>query len=258
MRTGGGFAGLYSAAAQGRFTADCDQALDCHNDDMSKLMTPGIAAEFERESMVVLHGVLTPEEVMRAHADLCQLKGDGTMRPNPQAEKWKNKRDDDIALLGTAHLGDKHPGLRRAIELVRGVPHALQQQGNCEADVEVPREVMVACYDGSADRPAKHQPHRDNAPVPGTPGENAREITILLYLNPHWQSEWGGQLRCHTNAAVEDQVGVHPETVDVQPIGGTMVIFKSRVLLRTAAPAPPARVLFQASLTELRGLVQTR
>ena len=28
---------------------------------------------------------------------------------------------------------------------------------NCEADVEVPREVMLACYDGSQSRPAKHQ-----------------------------------------------------------------------------------------------------
>jgi hypothetical protein len=108
------------------------------------------------------------------------------MRPNPQEEKWKNKRDDDIALIGVrahppsrihalthactqthansrsfthsrihaltharkltfklllprgggcdefkseqvAHLGDRMPGLRRAIEMVRGVPFALQQ-----------------------------------------------------------------------------------------------------------------------------------
>eukprot|EP01047_Picozoa_sp_COSAG01_P022682 COSAG01_NODE_1356_length_10592_cov_4.971995_9_plen_178_part_00 len=40
---------------------------------------------------------------------------------NPQAPKWTQKRDDDIALIGVAQLG-KHPGLRRAVELVRGVP----------------------------------------------------------------------------------------------------------------------------------------
>ena len=114
------------------------------------------------------------------------LLANGTMRPNPQEEKWKNKRDDDIALIGVrahppsrihalthactqthansrsfthsrihaltharkltfklllprgggcdefkseqvAHLGDRMPGLRRAIEMVRGVPFALQQ-----------------------------------------------------------------------------------------------------------------------------------
>jgi hypothetical protein len=92
------------------------------------------------------------------------LLANGTMRPNPQEEKWKDKRDDDIALIGVrahppsrihaltharkltfklllprgggcdefkseqvAHLGDRMPGLRRAIEMVRGVPFALQQ-----------------------------------------------------------------------------------------------------------------------------------
>lgn len=113
---------------------------------------------------------------------------------------------DDIALIGVAHLGTRMPGLRRAIEMVRGVPHALQQWENCEANVEVPREVMVACYDGSQSRPAKHQPHRDNAPVVGTPGENAREITVLCYLNKDWKTEWGGQLRCHPHADITDQV----------------------------------------------------
>ena len=113
--------------------------------------------------------MLTADEVAAAHADVSMLLDNGTMRPNPQEEKWMNKRDDDIALIGVAHLGDKMPGLRRAIEMVRGVPHALQQWENCEADVEVPREVMLACYDGKAGRPAKHQPHRDNAPIPGAP-----------------------------------------------------------------------------------------
>eukprot|EP01047_Picozoa_sp_COSAG01_P022681 COSAG01_NODE_1356_length_10592_cov_4.971995_8_plen_71_part_00 len=50
---------------------------------------------------------------------------------------------------------------------------------------------------GSEGRPARHQPHRDNTPIPGTEGENAREITCLLYLNPTWEQGWGGQLRCH-------------------------------------------------------------
>jgi hypothetical protein len=44
-----------------------------------------------------------------------------TLHRNPQAPKWTQKRDDDIALIGVAQLG-KHPGLRRAVELVRGVP----------------------------------------------------------------------------------------------------------------------------------------
>jgi hypothetical protein len=42
--------------------------------------------------------------------------------------------------------------------------------------------------------------------VVGTPGENAREITVLCYLNKEWKTEWGGQLRCHPHAEITDQV----------------------------------------------------
>ena len=234
----GGFAGLYSAASQGRFTADCDLAAACHCEDMhANVITKEISAKFESEGYVVLKGVLTADEVAAAHADVSTLLDNGTMRPNPQEEKWMNKRDDDIALIGVAHLGHKMPGLRRAIEMVRGVPHALQQWENCEADVEVPREVMLACYDGKVGRPAKHQPHRDNAPIPGTAGENTREITVLCYLNKEWEPEWGGQLRCHPNAELTDPIGTNPSVVDVQPEGGTMVVFKSRTLLHEVLPS---------------------
>jgi hypothetical protein len=173
---------------------------------MHEIITKDIAARFERDSYVILENALSQAEVEAAHRDVSLLLTNGTMRPNPQEEKWKNKRDDDIALIGIAHLGDRMAGLRRAIEMVRAVPYALQQWKNCEADVEVPREVMLACYDGSESRPAKHQAHRDNAPVPGTPGENAREITVLCYLNKEWRTEWGGQLRCHPHAEISDQV----------------------------------------------------
>ena len=53
------------------------------------------------------------------------------------------------------------------------------------------------------------QPHRDNAPIVGTPGENTREITVLCYLNNEWKTEWGGQLRCHPFAETADQVRFH-------------------------------------------------
>jgi hypothetical protein len=117
---------------------------------MHEIITEEIAARFEQEHYVILENVLSQGEVEAAHRDVSALLANGTMRPNPQEEKWKNKRDDDIALIGVAHLGDQMPGLRRAIEMVRGVPHALQQWNNCEADVEVPREVMVSDYQVSS------------------------------------------------------------------------------------------------------------
>jgi|EP01043_Picozoa_sp_COSAG02_P066567 hypothetical protein len=89
----GGFAGLYSAASRGRFTADCDPASACHCTDMHQVITKEIAARFEQEHYVILQNVLTPAEVNAANAEVNKLLANGTMRPNPQEEKWKNKRD---------------------------------------------------------------------------------------------------------------------------------------------------------------------
>ena len=96
LLSAGGFAGLYSAASRGRFTADCDPASACHCTDMHEIITKEIAADFEREHYVILKNVLSSDEVEAAHRDVSLLLADGTMRPNPQEEKWKNKRDDDI------------------------------------------------------------------------------------------------------------------------------------------------------------------
>jgi SM-20-related protein len=67
---------------------------------------------------------------------------------------------------------------------------------------------------------AKYTPHLDR-----NPGEvgNRREITFLLYLNADWDvNKWGGQLRLHPDPT-EGRVS----TVDVEPLGGRIVVFKS-------------------------------
>ena len=57
------------------------------------IMKTIVAARFEQEHYVILQNVLTPAEVNAANAEVNKLLANGTMRPNPQEEKWKNKRD---------------------------------------------------------------------------------------------------------------------------------------------------------------------
>ena len=54
-----------------------------------------------------------------------------------------------------------------------------------------------------------------------------------------WEHEWGGQLRCHVDADLDDHIGGKPngEVMDVEPRGGTLVVFKSRLLLHEVLPA---------------------
>ena len=62
-----------------------------------------------------------------------------------------------------------------------------------------------------------------------------RTVTLVSYLNSGWQPELGGQLRLHLPG----------QTLDVQPLSGTMVVFMSDRILHEVLPAQAER----ASLT---------
>mmetsp|Transcript_24883 Transcript_24883/g.52850 ORF Transcript_24883/g.52850 Transcript_24883/m.52850 type:complete len:157 (+) Transcript_24883:88-558(+) len=60
-----------------------------------------------------------------------------------------------------------------------------------------------------------------------------REISVLLYLNTQWQSEWGGQLRIfparESDSREESDLDSMPVegSLDVLPEGGTLVLLDS-------------------------------
>ncbi|MGV8918572.1 MAG: 2OG-Fe(II) oxygenase [Pseudomonas sp.] len=58
--------------------------------------------------------------------------------------------------------------------------------------------------------------------------DDRRIVSSVLYLNPSWQSEQGGQLRMYLNDGA-----VH----DVQPVGGSLVIFLSSDIPHEVLPA---------------------
>lgn len=71
--------------------------------------------------------------------------------------------------------------------------------------------MMLTCYPGGGTRYTKHC---DNA------HKNGRRLTSLLYLNPTWQADHGGQLRVFAQDA---------QTVvrDIAPLGGRLLLFFS-------------------------------
>ncbi len=60
---------------------------------------------------------------------------------------------------------------------------------------------------------------------------DTRVISFVLYLNPNWESHWGGQLRMYL-----------PEGhVDVQPVAGTLVLFRSETVYHEVLPSSAYR-----------------
>ncbi len=49
--------------------------------------------------------------------------------------------------------------------------------------------------------------------------DDARSMSLILYLNPSWSSSDGGALRLYTDSS---------NGVDLEPLGGTIVLFRSR------------------------------
>ena len=55
-----------------------------------------------------------------------------------------------------------------------------------------------------------------------------RSYSLLLYLNEDWTEEDGGQLRIHLDSGGDFlPPGEEPKYIDVEPRGGTLVLFKS-------------------------------
>ena len=69
---------------------------------------------------------------------------------------------------------------------------------------------MATCYPGGG---AKYIKHVDN------PDDNGRRLTLILYLNPHWQPGDGGELRIYL------QEGEEETHCDVAPIMNRAVLF---------------------------------
>lgn len=64
----------------------------------------------------------------------------------------------------------------------------------------------------------------------------ARKISSILYLNPAWQSAFGGQLRLYLD-------GTNPlPYLDIEPIGGRLVLFDASRFYHEVLPASQPRV----------------
>lgn len=62
-------------------------------------------------------------------------------------------------------------------------------------------------------------------------GRGFRRLSMVYYLNSDWQAEWGGQLRMH----------LENDTEDIQPLGNTMILFRSDTMRHEVLPTMKTR-----------------
>lgn len=67
-------------------------------------------------------------------------------------------------------------------------------------------------------------------------GKEERKVSCILYLNDHWKSESGGQLRMYLDKKDESNF------IDINPQGGTLVVFLSSDFLHEVLPAKSERI----------------
>lgn len=106
-----------------------------------------------------------------------------------------------------------------------GALPALVSRAGWHRRLAMPPAVQLGFY--PSDTGAKYSPHLDR-----NPGEvgNRREITFLIYLNIDWDAKrWGGHLRLHPD---DDKA----PRVDVEPIGGRIVVFRSGTQVHEVMP----------------------
>ena len=64
-----------------------------------------------------------------------------------------------------------------------------------------------------------------------------RKISTILYLNEHWQTQDGGQLRLYLDNDSQEK-----SYIDIEPIGGKMVVFLSNRFWHEVLPAKQERI----------------
>ncbi|KAL7552041.1 hypothetical protein ACHAWF_015249 [Thalassiosira exigua] len=195
--------------------------------------------------------VVVPEFLPRDLVD--ELRDDvRTLRANAAFKRAKigqdgtNDLNTDVRIAETCFLGRNRPelasissaggastsvrdrdgGLHDVLDALRG---SLSDLSVCDGGAPLDpslSELLYAYYP----RGGFYRRHRDA--VPGS-ASVLRRYSLLLYLNEDgWDpAKDAGQLRLHLDGGGDERPpGVEPKYVDVDPLGGTLVLFKSEMI----------------------------
>lgn len=183
--------------------------------DAAAVESLGTSGFFTRE-------LLTPDEVREAHAEMECLAGTSALQPARVGRVAAHQTD--IRSDRTGWLEDTAAA---PIAVLLGAFDGLRVALNEHAWLGLRRtEVQLACYPG---RGARYARHRD-----AFVGGEGRRVTAIVYLNPAWTPDDGGQLRMYLSGT---EAGRAETSVDIEPIGGRCLVFLSETVEHEVLPA---------------------
>ncbi len=179
----------------------------------------------------VVDDLLSEADVRALRAEAVQLRAEGLFavsqseKSNPFTglmEPYEKSNVEAMQLDG----GEQYflaPRLHEyVVQAARSLPGVLNN-GDIDIDGTTAANKLAVCLgDGSS-----YDKHFDNGG-----GGDTRKITALLWLNPDWKPEHGGEFRLWA----DDGAG-REEVVDVEPRGGRLCIFKSDSLVHSVLPS---------------------
>lgn len=193
-------------------------------------MSLSIFEDLAEKSWTVQNDWLSPEETRHLASQIRDLRQSGAFRAagfGRTAAADKKIRGDEILWLSPDQAIAQHfwPRLED-----------LRQQLNREFFLGLTGfEAHLAAYPVGSFYAAHH-----DRPPQSLPGHSQRMISLVLYLNPEWHEDDGGEL------AIYDPH--HPETPEhrILPLGGRLVLFRSDTILHGVLPAKRERLSLTA------------
>lgn len=207
--------------------------------------------------LVVIDHVLTAEELKLARGEVIKLLD--------HSNEFCDDPNDDLTVrsdsvmwisekVSKIHKSTLSSSLMQTLRMLRAIPNELVSlHGYDAANLGVPLSNQLACYDGKG---SNYIAHRDAPAVTGIldwilqPGVYDREITMVLYLNEEkWDSSTidgencDGNLRCFLDTENDDYTGdTAKKVVNIEPVGGRLVIFDSKRVLHAVLPTSQRRI----------------
>ncbi|CAK9051223.1 unnamed protein product [Durusdinium trenchii] len=216
---------------------------------------------------IVLDGMVPPQLAADAHAELEQMAQDGKLSDFSQSTCNPGSRHLWLRFAGPGSDGDGlvPPALATLGDALAGLPGALEERAR-EVQLSSPRLRIVPNLMAATYGPGSHYvPHKDMYSGGSCGFENTGMLTILCYLNPHWRPGDGGELRVFNTLReapaspgpgrrVPELLQItadHSESttttshgeafVDVEPLLGRIVIFRSREVWHGIQPSKAPR-----------------
>lgn len=198
-------------------------------------------AELSRKGYVIIRDFLPPDLVSDLRRDVSSLRDKNKFKVARIGQDSTNALNTDIRVAETCFIGPSKLGdcpdvardrLYNTLDALRddltGNP-ALDEKDVATGELmrAAPAldkslfEMLYAYYPTGG----FYRRHRDA--IPGS-ASVLRSYSLLMYLNEDWKQDDGGELRLHMDSGGDFlPEGEAPNFLDVEPYGGTLVLFKS-------------------------------